>query len=191
MDEVVKMWNRTQDVDLTLNVLRNYMNRDVCRAQNSPRSTITGRVQGEISKGLLMMEHMSSGSVTSDQRIKGTIVGISATYFAAKAVGLASSQKEIRKHRVQHVMAKFKERSHELMEEARKRPASFFKSSSALRQLVNLEFQWLLMHNFFDPEATIFFKRDWRLGHTPFRTVCICSHKQYHKKNYTQKKNKL
>jgi len=68
-------------------------------------------------------------------------------------------------------MAKFKERAHELEEEARKRPSTFFKSQSTLRQLVNMEFQWLLMYNFFDPEATIIFKRDWHLGHTPFRTT--------------------
>ena len=80
VESIVKTWNKTQNVDLTLDVLRKYMNRDTCRAQNSPRSGINGRVQGEISKGLLMMEHKSSGKVTSDQRISGVIVGISATY---------------------------------------------------------------------------------------------------------------
>ena len=80
VESIAKMWNKTQNVDLTLDVLRKYMNRDTCRAQNSPRSGINGRVQGEISKGLLMMAHTSSGNVTSDQRINGVIVGISATY---------------------------------------------------------------------------------------------------------------
>jgi len=80
VDDIRKIWDKTQDANLALDVLRKYMNRSTSRAQNSPRCAITGRIQGEISKALLMMEHKSLGEVKAEDKIKGTIVGISATY---------------------------------------------------------------------------------------------------------------
>eukprot|EP00940_MAST-03C_sp_MAST-3C-sp2_P000204 g204.t1 len=147
MVEVIETWRQTHDALTALAVV------DSTR-HLGPDSKSASAAKSEMLKAL---------SIRGVTKVSGTVICISASYFAAHAVGLHSKRGEMKKHRVGDVKSKFSDRVRALRKECRRKPTHFF-ASDRLRQYVNLRLQLVLYEALFADDATIIFKRDWALG---------------------------
>ena len=155
-------YEKTQDIEAALQVLNDYINSE----------TITGNVRGR-----LKSEIQQATSLCGDEdfqrgkKLKGTVVCISACYYAAQAAGIANQDHEVNAVTLSECLEKFKSKVASLEAEARTNPGPFMESRKLI-SLVNLSLQIKLYEKFFETDCLLIFKRNWRLaGKAQFRTT--------------------
>jgi len=160
---VTKTYDETKDIKKALEQVDIYCHRTNCSVDG-----LQGRVQAEVNREKVRKTQKYPNRPEIGQKVKGTVIAISACYYAAMEVGWGNDDQKMESHSVREVKKKFLAQSLVLRKKVEDDPSLL---KQYLMAIVNLNVQLVLLDNLIDDDANIIFKRNWKLGETPFRTT--------------------
>jgi len=163
IEAVLSTYKKTKDIKQALAQVDIYCHRTDCTVDG-----LQGRVQAEVNRERARKVQKYPDNPAMAQKIKGTVIAISACYYAAVEVGIDNGDHLMIGHVCRDVKKKFAAKALELRQLVEADPTLLKRQAMAI---VNLHLQLVLLDNLIDDDTTIIFKRNWQLGSTPFRTT--------------------